>query len=86
VQLNHSLVIRGDKDDNAVLCTENKTYELKDTETSNSLLIMKTLKFPKDVTSLQGSSNVDRIVEVQIVTYHSFSTLLSWNNNSIFPG
>jgi hypothetical protein len=29
---------------------------------------MKALKFPKDVKSLQESSDVDRIVEVQIVT------------------
>lgn len=65
----YSLVIRGDPDDHAVLCTENKTYDLKDTETSNSMLIMKSLKFPKDVKHLQDSSNVDRTVEIQIVNF-----------------
>ncbi|XP_029641247.1 sister chromatid cohesion protein DCC1-like [Octopus sinensis] len=34
------VVIRGDKADGAVLCTEEKTYELKEAETSNSLLIL----------------------------------------------
>ncbi|XP_059485151.1 sister chromatid cohesion protein DCC1 [Neocloeon triangulifer] len=61
-----SLVIRGDKNDNAVLCTSSKTYDLKDTETSNSLLIMQSLTYHKDIKHLQGD-DIDRTVEIKIV-------------------
>jgi sister chromatid cohesion protein DCC1 len=59
-------VIRGDKNDNAVLCTSDKTFDLKDTETSNSLLIMKSLKFPKDVEKYK-QPDAARIIETKIV-------------------
>lgn len=35
-----SFVIRGDKEDHAVLCSENKTYDLKFADTSNLLLLI----------------------------------------------
>ncbi|XP_065168116.1 sister chromatid cohesion protein DCC1-like [Atheta coriaria] len=38
------LHINGEQDDNAVLCTEDTTYELLHSETSNSLLLVKDLK------------------------------------------
>lgn len=41
------LVIRGDKTDHAVLCTDDKTYDLKVAETSNTLLVLKDC-FTKD--------------------------------------
>jgi len=34
------LVIRGSETDSAVLCTANETFEIKEAETSNSLLIL----------------------------------------------
>ena len=43
-----SLVIRGDTDNSAVLCCENKTFDLKEAETSNSLLFLDNLKFPEE--------------------------------------
>ncbi|GJQ76444.1 hypothetical protein Trydic_g2157 [Trypoxylus dichotomus] len=39
------LYIKGDDEENAVLCTKSKTYDLLETETSNSLLLMNNLKF-----------------------------------------
>lgn len=43
------LYIKGDGDENAVLCTENKTYDLLECETSNSLLLVNGLKFNSDL-------------------------------------
>ncbi|ESP05567.1 hypothetical protein LOTGIDRAFT_208569 [Lottia gigantea] len=45
------VVIRGDKEDGAVLCTLDKTYDIKEAETSNSLLIIPDLKFSQDLPS-----------------------------------
>lgn len=39
------LYIKGSNEENAVLCTENKTYDLLECETSNSLLLVKGLQF-----------------------------------------
>lgn len=43
------LYIKGDDEENAVLCTENKTYDLLERETSNSLLLVKGLQFKEDL-------------------------------------
>lgn len=40
-------MFRGDSSDHAVLCTEQATYEIKEAETSNSLLIFEELAFPE---------------------------------------
>ena len=42
------LVIRGDGNDSAVLCSNDRTYDLKEAETSNSLLLVDRLKFPEE--------------------------------------
>ncbi len=44
----NSLVFRGDANEHAVLCTGEATYEIKEAETSNSLLIFKDLAFPEE--------------------------------------
>ena len=43
-----SVVIRGQPSDEAVMCTERRTYELKLVETSNTLLLAPSLQTPKD--------------------------------------
>ncbi|XP_076064457.1 sister chromatid cohesion protein DCC1 isoform X2 [Oratosquilla oratoria] len=43
------VVIRGDEEDMAVLCTRNKTFELREAETSNTLAILPGLKFPDEL-------------------------------------
>ncbi|KAJ9590233.1 hypothetical protein L9F63_016653, partial [Diploptera punctata] len=40
------LVFRGLKDENAVLCTKNQTYDVKEAETSNSLLLLHNIRWP----------------------------------------
>ena len=42
------VVIRGDPSEDAVLCTDDKTYELRIADTSNALLITPSLTLPKD--------------------------------------
>lgn len=42
------VVIRGDPSEDAVLCTAEKTYELREADTSNALLICPTLSLPKN--------------------------------------
>lgn len=41
-----SFVIRGDKDEQAVLCSKDKTYDLKIADTSNLLLFIPGCKTP----------------------------------------
>jgi hypothetical protein len=41
-----TLVIRGDGDDSAVLCSGDLTFDLKEAETSNSFLLLEGLKYP----------------------------------------
>ena len=43
------LTIRGDESDNAVICSNNKTFDIKEAETSNSLLMLDKIVLPKDV-------------------------------------
>lgn len=43
------MYIKGTDDENAVLCTEDKTYDLLECETSNSLLLVKGLKFHDEI-------------------------------------
>lgn len=50
------LVFRGDENDSAVLCTDKETYEIKDAETSNSLLLFRDLVMPS-VKSPAGSTS-----------------------------
>lgn len=49
LQTGQILYIKGDDEENAVLCTENKTYDLLECETSNSLLLVEGLKFDEDL-------------------------------------
>lgn len=45
-----SLYIKGNDEENAVLCTKSKTYDIFETETSNSLLLFKDLQFNDSLT------------------------------------
>lgn len=51
-----SLVIRGDKDERAVLCSVDMTYDLKIADTSNLLLFVPETPYP--ATNSQGISHV----------------------------
>lgn len=48
----------GGKDESAVLCTKNKTYEIKEAETSNSLLLVPNLLLSSDTKNTEGPDRV----------------------------
>lgn len=43
------MVIRGDTEDGAVLCTGNETFDIKEAEISNSLLLVPGIEWSKDL-------------------------------------
>ena len=53
-----SVTVRGDHQDEAVLCTEKATFELKMADTSNSLLLVPRCALPKDEGLGSFKSNV----------------------------
>ncbi|XP_030074382.1 sister chromatid cohesion protein DCC1 [Microcaecilia unicolor] len=53
LEAGNSLVIRGDKDEHAILCSGDKTYELKVADTSNLLLFIPDCKTPDQFTDEQ---------------------------------
>jgi sister chromatid cohesion protein DCC1 len=64
------VVFRGTRDDKAVLCTENKTFEVKEAETSNSLLLLPNLKFANDCQKVMVDGS--RLLEDTEVGLHLF--------------
>uniref|UniRef100_A0A8B9IS81 Sister chromatid cohesion protein DCC1 n=1 Tax=Amazona collaria TaxID=241587 RepID=A0A8B9IS81_9PSIT len=53
-----SLVIRGEKDEQAVLCSKDKTYDMKIADTSNMLLFVPGCKTPEQLNADQASCNI----------------------------
>lgn len=49
IKVGDELVIRGDKDEMAVICTKDRTYDIKEAEISNSMLIIPQLKTGQDL-------------------------------------
>ncbi|CAH2285829.1 sister chromatid cohesion DCC1 [Pelobates cultripes] len=60
IEAGGSLVIRGEKSDHAVLCSESKTYDLKIADTSNLLLFIPGCKTPDQLLADQQEVNVVR--------------------------
>ncbi|TSR75302.1 Sister chromatid cohesion protein DCC1 [Bagarius yarrelli] len=60
------LTIRGDKDEHAVLCSEDKTYDLKIADTSNLLLFLPGCKTPEQ---LSDSESEPKLIHAQIWGY-----------------
>lgn len=58
-----SLVFRGDKNDSAVMCTKNKTYELKTAEISNSLVVLPDILWNDDICSSDNRILCDKQVK-----------------------
>lgn len=68
------LTIRGDPNDSAVICTDTTTYELKDAETSNSLLLMRDMKWPDE-----GDKGEIRVLPQKICgIYHNYLELRNY--------
>ncbi|XP_031213793.1 sister chromatid cohesion protein DCC1 isoform X3 [Mastomys coucha] len=59
-------VIRGDKDEQAVLCSKDKTYDLKIADTSNMLLFIPGCKTPDQ---LKGEETPSNIVHTEILGF-----------------
>lgn len=53
-----SFVIRGDKDEQAVLCSQDKTYDLKIADTSNMLLVVPGCKTADQLKREEAQSNI----------------------------
>jgi len=49
LQAGEVLTMRGDEGDNSVICSDKKTFEIKEAETSNSLLLVPQLSFPEQI-------------------------------------
>lgn len=58
IEAGDSLIIRGDKDERAVLCTGDKTYDLKIADTSNLLLLLPGCKTPDQLTNSEDSTHL----------------------------
>lgn len=55
-----SIHIKGTENENAVLCTDTRTYDILETETSNSLLLVEGLKF-KDSLKADGERSISKV-------------------------
>ncbi|KAG6932706.1 DNA replication and sister chromatid cohesion 1 [Chelydra serpentina] len=66
LEAGHSLVIRGDKDEQAVLCSKDKTYDMKIADTSNMLLFIPGCKTPEQLLADEASCN---IIQTQIAGF-----------------
>lgn len=64
--LSSSLIFRGSKVENAVLCTHNQTYDVKEAETSNSLLLLPDLRWPAQIADQTGRM----LEEKQVIDFH----------------
>uniref|UniRef100_A0A1B6F2G2 Sister chromatid cohesion protein DCC1 n=1 Tax=Cuerna arida TaxID=1464854 RepID=A0A1B6F2G2_9HEMI len=72
------VVFRGARDDKAVLCTEDKTFEVKEAETSNSLLLLPELKLAEDCKGDDDDDDEDtrQLEEREIVgVFHTYLEL-----------
>ena len=63
------LVFRGKDEDGVVLCTEDKTYDVKEAETSNSLLVLDKISWPGDVPASSDRCVANRVVNGVFHTY-----------------
>lgn len=62
------LVAKGDSDESVVLCSNDKTFDLKEAETSNSLLLVNDLWYPKKDSASQQSEKTSKAENSQVIT------------------
>ncbi|NXO04061.1 DCC1 protein, partial [Rhinopomastus cyanomelas] len=58
LEAGRSLVIRGEKDEQAVLCSQDKTYDMKIADTSNMLLFIPNCKTPEELQAAAASCDI----------------------------
>ncbi|KAJ6663154.1 hypothetical protein lerEdw1_010747 [Lerista edwardsae] len=66
LEAGRSLVIRGDRDEHAVLCSQDKTYDMKIADTSNTLLFVPGCETPEQLCAYEPPSN---IIHIQIAGF-----------------
>lgn len=54
------LYLKGEDDEDAVLCTQSMTYKIVDAETSNSLVLTRDLKFPQECKDTSQERNLHK--------------------------
>lgn len=76
-----SLTFQGNKKDFAVLCTQNRTYDIREAGTSNSCLLI-----PKLNLFEQTKVNTDRIIKYYNVCgiFHTYYEVKKFQNKQIF--
>ncbi|KAL7645339.1 UNVERIFIED_CONTAM: hypothetical protein RMT77_003725 [Armadillidium vulgare] len=57
--------IRGDGEESSVLCTDSKTFEVREAETSNSLLLVPNLEIPQDEREDTLTVSNQKVVSIQ---------------------
>ncbi|KAL0280397.1 UNVERIFIED_CONTAM: hypothetical protein PYX00_001697 [Menopon gallinae] len=74
LQSGESLVFKGNGDEKLVFCTEDETYEVKEGEISNSLVICPEFLYNEDIKKINGDK---RKVQKQLISgiYHSYLEL-----------
>lgn len=78
--ISRRLVFKGGENDKAVLCSDDKTYEVKEAETSNSLVLVPNLKFPED---LKNINEDDMIVDHKTVSFLTSFESIEWRYSLI---
>ena len=78
-----SVLIRGDVGEEAVLCTDNATYEVKTADTSNLLMLLPNLKMPKSPGILTSNCLWNHLKKT--LYDHSENLILQVNFFSRFP-
>ncbi|XGW15799.1 hypothetical protein V3C99_001331 [Haemonchus contortus] len=68
VKSGDKLVFRGEREDEVVLCTPSSTYSVKEVETSNSLLVLPSLKTKTDVES--AGEKFLTITPINTISHH----------------
>merc|ERR1712168_1636550 len=70
IKAGDEIVIRGNKDDDTVLCSRSKTFELRAADTSNTLLLVPDLTEPGGSSACDEHTVVDRSVLSCFSTYY----------------
>lgn len=74
----NTLYIKGDEEEEVVICTQNKTFHVTETETSNSLLLVEGLKFSENIDD-QESRGFQKVV-VKSIFYEYLEPLVGKPN------
>ena len=73
LETGNTLILRGEAEDGVVLCSADKTYDVKEAETSNSLLLLDGVTWPQEASTGGGGDNPTRLERRSIQgVYHTY--------------